>query len=156
MNFLAKGETMITASKIFKLLLVSFVIILLATACKKDDSNPTESSSNPSEFVGTWKLTKITVTISGINNDLTPEQAGTQMTIIANNDASFKMTTITSDGTTTSEGTWQIANGKLILKYADNTSETYDYTLSGNKFSIKTSVEALGQTLPAVLEFTKQ
>lgn len=149
------------ANWILKLFILYLIINLFFVACKKE-SSPTEPSLNPSEFVGTWKMTKVTVTLSGNNVELTPEQAETQMTIVAKADGSFIMTTIKKDSTTGENvtivlnGTWKIANGKIELKYSDGTSESLDFTLNGNKCTIKTTVQALGTTLPAVLEFTKQ
>ncbi|MDF1611305.1 MAG: lipocalin family protein [Stygiobacter sp.] len=146
---------------IIKFLISYLIITLFLAGCKKENS-PTEPSLNPSEFVGTWKLTKVTVTLSGNNVELTPEQAETQMTIVAKSDGSFIMTTIKKDSTTGENvttvltGTWKIANGKIELKYSDGTSESLEFTLTGNKCTIKTTVQALGTTLPAVLEFTKQ
>ncbi|MCX7875266.1 MAG: lipocalin family protein [Melioribacteraceae bacterium] len=144
-----------------KIFFVYIIISLVFISCKKENS-PTEPSLNPTEFVGTWKLTKVTVTLSGNNVDLTPEQAETQMTIVAKADGSFTMTTIKKDSTTgnnvttVSNGTWKIQSGKIELKYTDGTSEVFDFTLTGNKCTIKTTVQALGATLPAILEFTKQ
>jgi hypothetical protein len=138
-----------------------FLLSIVFVGCKKD-SNPTEPSTNPNEFVGTWKLSKVTVTLSGNNVDMTPEQAGTQMTIVAKADGTFTMTTIKTDSTTgqsettVQTGTWKIANGKIELKYSDGTIDNLDFTLTGNKCTIKTTVQALGTTLPAILEFTKQ
>lgn len=146
---------------LFKNLLNILVIILLLSSCKKE-SSPTEPSTNPSEFVGTWKMTKVIVVLAGNNVELTPEQAETQMTIVAKADGSFTMTTVKKDSTTGNNvstvltGTWKIANGKIELKYSDGTSESLEFTLNGNKCSIKTTVQALGTTLPATLEFTKQ
>lgn len=145
---------------------ISFVVVLILISsfffgCKKS-SSPTEPTTNPSEFVGTWKLSKVTVTLSGNNVDMTPEQAGTQMTIVAKADGTFTMTTVKTDSTTgqsettVQTGNWKIANGKIELKYSDGTVDNLDFTLTGNKCTIKTTVQALGATLPAVLEFTKQ
>ncbi len=131
------------------------VVIVIAIGCKKDD-NPTESTDNPSQFAGTWKMTKVTVTYSGSNIELTPEQAETQMTIVAGSDGSYQMTTVTTSGTTVQTGTWKINGTKMELKYSDGTSQSLDFTLNGNKCTIKTTVNALGTTLPATLEFTKQ
>ena len=141
--------------KLSKLVALFLVLIVIAAGCKKDD-NPTESTDNPSQFAGTWKMTKVTVTYSGSNIELTPEQAETQMTIVAGSDGSYKMTTVTTSGTTVQTGTWKINGTKMELKYSDGTSQSLDFTLNGNKCTIKTTVNALGTTLPATLEFTKQ
>jgi len=141
--------------KLSRLAALFLVVFLTATGCKKDD-NPTESTDNPSAFVGTWKMTKVIVTYSGSNIELTPEQAETQMTIVAGADGSYKETTITTSGTTVLTGTWKIVGAKIEIKYSDGTSKSLGFTVNGNKATIATTVFALGADLPATLEFTKQ
>jgi len=110
----------------------------------------------PNPFLGTWKMTKVKVTINGANLELTPEQAATQMTIEIRSDASYKSTTTTSSGTVIETATWRINGAKFELYYPDGTMQSLDLTVNGNKCYIKTTVNALNSNLPAVLEFTKQ
>ncbi len=138
-----------------KLVLLFLLLVIATVGCKKDD-NPTESSN--STFVATWKLTKLSATISGTPMEMTPEQAGTQMTIVANQDNTFTMTTTDGTGTKTNTGTWSTTGTQLTLKYSDGTSATYDYTLSGSTLTIKNypyTHETFGNLL-LNLQFTKQ
>ena len=147
---------MLLLKKYFKwILLLSFVLII-AAGCAKDEDSPTENTT--ATFVGTWKLTTITATINGQQISLTPEMAGTQMTIVSKTDNTFSMTTVTSSGTTTNTGNWSISGQNLTLKYSDGTSATFAYTLSGKTFSIKDYAytdPTLGN-LKVSLDFTKQ
>lgn len=118
-----------------KLVLLFLLLVAATVGCKKDDSNPTENSN--STFVGTWQLTKLSATVGTTPIEMTPEQAGTQMTIVANQDNSFTMTTTDGTGTKTNTGTWTTTSTQLTLKYSDGTSATFDYTLSGSTFTIK-------------------
>ncbi|MDP3583090.1 MAG: lipocalin family protein [Ignavibacteria bacterium] len=138
-----------------KLVLLFLLLVIAAVGCKKDD-NPTESSNSP--FVGTWKLTKLSAMIGTTPIEMTPEQAGTQMTIIAKDDNSFSMTTVDGTGSKTNTGTWTKTDTQLTLKYSDGTSATFDYTLSGSTFTIKNypyTHETFGNLL-LNLSFTKQ
>ena len=117
-----------------KLILLFLLLVIAAVGCKKDD-NPTESTNSP--FVGTWTLTKLSATIGTTPVEMTPEQAGTQMTIVAKDDNSFSMTTVDAAGSRTTTGTWTKTDTQLTLKYSDGTSATFDYTLSGSTFTIK-------------------
>ena len=137
-----------------KLVLLFLLLVIAAVGCKKD--NPTESSNSP--FIGTWKLTKLSAMMGTTPIEMTPEQAGTQMTIVANQDNSFSMTTVDGTGSRTSTGTWTKTDTQLTLKYSDGTSATFDYTLSGSTFTIKNypyTHETFGNLL-LNLSFTKQ
>lgn len=117
-----------------------------------------EFTTTASPLVATWKLTKVTVNLGGINLDLTPEQAGTQMTIICKNDRTFEVTMINSSGTTVDNGTWSATDKQITLNYQSGNSETLSYTLNGNKLIIKDKLVPgpNNTTIPATLEFTKQ
>ena len=141
--------------KYSKILLMISLIIIGLNACGKDDGNPTEVNAT---FVGNWKLTKLSSVISGTPIEMTPELAGTQMSISALADGSFSMTTTDAAGTRTSTGTWGTANNKLTLKFSDGTSATYDYSFSGNVMTIKGypySHPTFGN-ITLTLDFTKQ
>lgn len=143
-------------SRLRKFVLLFLLLVAAFAGCKKDDSNPTENTN--STFVGTWKLTKLSTTVSGTPIDMTPEMAGTQMTIVANQDNSFTMTTTDGTGTKTNTGTWTTTSTQLTLKFSDGTSSTYDYTLSGTTLKIKKypyTHETFGNLL-LTLDFTKQ
>jgi hypothetical protein len=140
----------------FEMMLLFCFVLILATGCKKDDSNPTESNSTA--FVGTWKLTLISTTYSGQPITMSPSDAGIQMTIVNKSDATFTMTTTDSNGATTYTGTYIKTDTNLTLKYSDNTSSTFAYTLSGNTLSIKDYpyTHPLFGALLLKLDFTKQ
>jgi hypothetical protein len=127
-------------------------VILLVTACSKDD-NPTDSND---PFVGTWTLTKIKVNLGGGYIDMTPESAQTTMQIIAKNDKSYKMTVVQEGVSTTYTGKYTLVNNRIEVVYDDGTQLAMEYTLVGNKLTIQTNVPFQGATVPGTLEFTKQ
>lgn len=135
--------------------LIILIVLGLSACSKDDDSNPTENNSS---FVGTWKLTKLSATIGGAPIEMTPEMAGTQMTIIAKSDNTFSMTTTDGSGTRTSTGTWNTAGNQLSLKFSDGTSATYEYSLSGTVMKIKNYpyTHPTFGNLSLTLDFTKQ
>ncbi len=132
-------------------------LLIFASGCKKDDSNPVEDNA-PATFVGTWKLTSLSATVSGQPLTLTPDQAGTQMTIVSKQDYTFTMTTIDASGTKVNTGTWSVTGTNLNLKYSDNTSATYAFTVTGTTLSIKDYpyTHPLFGALLIKLDFTKQ
>lgn len=136
-----------------KMLILLLFVSLFVTGCDKDD-DPASSSGN--ELVGTWVLTKITLTSLG-NTELTPQQVGYSATIIMKSDKTFTATYTDSDGTSTDSGTWSAANGKLTLKSSTGETEELPYGLSGNKLTVQTMLEVptFGE-IPVRLEFTKQ
>ncbi|KAF0151596.1 MAG: hypothetical protein FD143_1729 [Ignavibacteria bacterium] len=138
-----------------KMIAITVLMLLGLSACSKDDSNPTENNST---FVGTWKLTKLSALIGGTPMELTPELAGTQMTIVAKADNTFSMTTTDGAGTRTSTGTWSISGSQLTLKFSDGTSATYEYSISGSLLKIKNYpyTHPTFGSLSITLDFTKQ
>jgi hypothetical protein len=146
---------MVSLRKYFGVILLLSAISIFLGGCKKDD-NPVED--NTATFVGTWKLTNLTATISGVPVSMTPTQAGYQMTIVSKSDNTFTMTTITSAGTTTNTGTWSISGTNLTLKYSDGTSSVFAFTLSGTTLTIKDYAythETFGN-IKVNLDFAKQ
>ncbi|MEW6652681.1 MAG: lipocalin family protein [Bacteroidota bacterium] len=138
-----------------KIIAITVVLFFGLSACSKDDSNPAESNST---FVGTWKLTKLSALIGGAPLEMTPELAGTQMTITAKADNTFSMTTTDGAGTRTSTGTWSISGSQLTLKFSDGTSASYEYSLSGSLLKIKNYpyTHPTFGSLSITLDFTKQ
>ena len=145
--------------KYFKIILLFSSVIIIVSGCKKGDSNPV-GNNTPLEFAGTWKLTQVSTILSGQTVTMTPEIAGTQMTIISRQDGTFSMNSFdpTTGSPIVSTGTWSINGNNLTLKYSDNTSVTLGFTLSANSLSIKDYpyTHPLYGPLLVTLIFTKQ
>lgn len=139
--------------KTLKIFLVLIALVVAVSSCGKDD-NPT--SSDGSELVGKWTLTKITLTSVG-NLELSPKDIGLAVTFDLKSDRSFAATVVDSSGTSVETGTWSVANGKITMKSSDGTSEELPYSVSGNKLFVDSVVELdnFGE-VPARMEFTKQ
>lgn len=137
-------------SKIFFLLAA---LVFALSSCGKDD-NPT--SSDGSELVGKWKLTKITLTTVG-NLELSPNDIGIAVTFDLKSDRTFAATVTDSSGTSVETGTWSVASGKITMKSSDGTSEELPYSTSGNKLFVDSIIELdnFGE-VPGRMEFTKQ
>jgi hypothetical protein len=134
-----------------------FVFLIILAGCNKNDDSPT-SSDSPASLSGTWMLTKISIQLNGAAINLTPEQAGTQMSILAKNDGTYNATIIDQTGTTQQSGTWSINGSRLTFNISDGTVQTMDYAIHGNVLTVQQSVYVamLGQSSPATLEYTKQ
>lgn len=139
--------------KTFQIFLVLAALVFAASSCGKDD-NP--ASSDGSELVGKWKLTKITLTTIG-NLELSPNDIGIAVTFDLKSDRTFAATVTDSSGTTVETGTWSVANGKITMKSSDGTSEELPYSISGNKLFVDSVIELdnFGE-VPGRMEFTKQ
>jgi hypothetical protein len=138
------------------ILLLSAILIIPA-GCNKNEDNPA-SSDSPVSMVGTWMLTKISIQVNGAAINLTPEQAGTQMTILAKNDGTYQATIIDKTSTTQQSGTWSINGSRITFNLSDGTVQTMDYSIHGNILTVQQSIyiAMLGQNSPATLEYTKQ
>ncbi len=137
-----------------KSLLKSLLILFLLTfiACS-EDSNPTSSEAT---LTGTWKLTAIIVHTTSGDMTLLPDVIGHSMTVVLNEDGTYQATYTDPEGQHTETGTWTKADGKLTITI-NGVSETVEYTLSGNKLTINTTMEIEGFGVQNVtLEFTKQ
>ena len=141
--------------KIFFPLLIVFFSSLTFNGCKKDDSNPVAPGD---ELVGTWQLTKLTITYLGTKYDYTPAQANFSMTLVIKSDRTYQTTTVDQGVTSIESGTWSLSNGKINIKHQDGSTESVSYTLVGNKLTYDTTSPSgpNGEELPTTLEFTKQ
>lgn len=138
--------------------MLSFIILFLSvsilfTSCKKDDD---PVSSNGSELIGVWVLSKIVLTSMG-NIELTPEQVGTSVTFDIKANNTFTATVLDSSGTETQTGTWSVANNKVSMKSTDGETEEMAYTVTGNQLSVETiyDISTFG-LVPVKLVLTKQ
>jgi len=140
------------AKKILLLLLIS-ICILVVNSCKED--NPV---SPEDQLVGTWVLTKLTMTRQGQTIVQTPAEAGVQVTLILSSNKTFQMTKTDQSGTTTDTGTWSSTDKEITVKSSDGTTEVVPYILAGNKLSVtvQIAIEEGGIKSPVIMEFTRQ
>ena len=139
-----------TVKKILLLLLIS-ICILVVNSCK--DDNPV---SPEDQLVGTWVLTKLTMTSQGQTIVQTPAEAGVQITLILRSNKTYQMTQTDASGTETDTGTWSSTDKEISVKSSDGTTEVVPYILAGNKLSLTVQIEEGGIKFPVILEFTKQ
>lgn len=134
-------------------LFISFAFI--SNSCSSDEDNSNPLSSRESGFVGTWVLTKVSVTDLGGTTVLTPEQANMSITIQVNSDKTFSMSNTIEGKNENRSGTWNL-NGDIIVLTSEGEPEYLPYTVQGNKFSITIYVEEGDILNSRILEFTKQ
>lgn len=127
------------------------ICILVVNSCKEDNLVSPED-----QLVGTWVLTKLTVTRQGQTIVQTPAEAGVQITLILRSDKTYQMTQTDPSGTVTETGTWSSTDKEISAKSSDGKIEVIPYILAGNKLSLTVQVEEGGIKLPIILEFTKQ
>lgn len=140
------------AKKIFLLLVIS-ICILVVNSCKED--NPV---SPEDQLVGTWVLTKLTMTSQGQTIVQTPAEAGVQVTLIIRSNKTYQMTQTDQSGTVTETGTWSATDKEISAKSSDGKIEVIPYILAGNKLSltVQIAIETGGNKFPVIMEFTKQ
>lgn len=132
-----------------------FALLIAMIGCSSDDDNSNPLSSRENSFVGTWVLTKVTLTDLSGPHVMTPEEANWQMTIIVNSDKSFSLTSNIEGESQVQNGTWSL-NGDIISLASNAGTQRLPYTVDGNKFTISID-EPNGDVLNnRLLEFTKQ
>jgi len=127
-------------AKLVLVLLISIIVISLFMSCKNKTTDPTEPSGS-SGLVGTWKLTKLSVVTSTGSTTLTEAQlALLNFSIIfeLKSDNTYVMTEVDEGSTTSETGSWQATDKTLTVTSGDIT-QTFNYTLSGNKLSVSFS-----------------
>ncbi|MCX7798557.1 MAG: lipocalin family protein [Melioribacter sp.] len=141
-----------------KIILTSFILLLVFTSCDKKDDNPV---SPDEDIFGTWILTKVILPDYG-NMELDPRAMGLSATFKMKSDHTFEMTFVDSDGTSTDTGTWSISDGKITMKSSSGDEVVFNYELSGNKMRITMQMNVSEFGLPGsgemrvIMEFTKQ
>jgi len=130
---------------------------ILLTNCEKKSSTEVKAG----DLVGTWVLTKVTITF-GTGQSITLEgqalqAAGISGTITIRADGTYTAVMNMGDDPITENGTWTIDGNNLTLTTSEG-SETVPFTLSGNKLTITITedIDEDGQDDTMKLEFTKQ
>ena len=135
-------------------LLIVFLSSITFNGCKKDD-NPLAPGD---ELIGTWVLTKLTMTTPQGKVDMTPQEAQFEMTVVIRSDRTYTSTTVDQSVTETDNGTWSVSGDKITVKHQNQTTEVMTYRISGNKlyFDQTTTDSTSGEEMLITLEFTKQ
>ena len=133
------------------LCLTSVMLFLTGSDCdKKDTSTGPQADDHPTDLVGDWILTHVTV--PGLF-DGDPADAGMEQTIILNADGTF--TEISNmgeeDGPYAETGTWSATETTLTIEYEEETI-VIPYTLDGNTLTGTVTDDGTQITLT----FTKQ
>lgn len=148
---------MLVRSKYYFFIALAVVISAFA-GCKKDDNkNPAAPVEN--SIVGTWNLSKVTVTpASNVETVLTPAQLGLAINLIFKSDNTSVMTVTDSTGTTVERGTYTYTNNTLNLR--DSTGETqgqFPLTfMSNDMFHMQALIDIQGTSTSSTMEFTRQ
>lgn len=129
---------------VLAILLLSIVFI---SNCSDDDKKET--------LIGTWVLTSMKMSASGITVTVDPAEIGLSQTLTVYDDNTYRMV-ITEEGeTTTSYGEWSTSGGKLYTTEEGET-EVFDYSLKGDKLEIVYEETEEGQTVTITQIFTRQ
>jgi hypothetical protein len=131
-------------------------VLILSLACCKDDDNPTSSNGN---LEGTWKLSKIEVTVSGITMDVT-NQVDYNATVVLKSDKTYTMTIVASGETTTDSGTYSAKDGSITFTPTVGSTMVWTYTVNGSTLVAKTTLDlssySLSTETPVSFTFNKQ
>ena len=139
----------------FAIMCLSMLLIFISFGCSEDEEESNPLTARENAAVGTWVLTKVTVTDLNGTYELTPQQANMSMILVANSDKTFSMNTTMNGETNNATGTWSL-NGDFIVLSSERETELIPYTIEGNKFTITTYQQQGDILISAVLKFTKQ
>lgn len=144
--------------KLFNQLIAAGLILMflfISFGCSDDEEESNPLSSRESAIVGTWVLTKVTVTDLSGPHEYTPQQANMSMTLVARSDKTFSVNSTMNGETDNYAGSWNL-NGDFIVLASEGDTELIPYTIVANKFTI-TTYQQQGDILNStILEFTKQ
>jgi len=139
----------------FAIVCLLLLFVFISFGCSEDEEESNPLSARESAIVGTWVLTKVTVTDLSGTYELTPQQANMSMNLVARSDKTFSMNSTMNGETDNYSGTWSL-NGDFIVLASEGETELIPYTIEGNKFTITTYQQQDDILISAVLEFTKQ
>ena len=104
-------------SKLFiTLTLCAALVTIFFTSCDKDDESPT-GPSEPIDIVGTWVLTKMTLTTPTDTTVITPDEIAIKM-IFKSDHTYAEITVFDQSRTSTGSGTWSISGSTLMIKFS--------------------------------------
>lgn len=105
-----------------KLLLSLLILPMLFASCSKDSNEPgVELTAQEKLLVGTWKATNVVSQILDTNGEVADEQASTDINVTF----VFKTSGKVIDNEDF-EGTFRVANDRIIISYEDDDDYIYD------------------------------
>ena len=141
---------MLRLKSITSVIICVIFVALFAVNCDKNPTKPVEE-----RLVGTWELTKLTVTSQGatMTLDLSElQQSGFSVTLNISNDDTYTWTQTDEGVTTVETGTWSVSGKSLTTASSDGETTTFQFTLSDNKLTLKFSEDIASYTF----ELTRQ
>ena len=111
--------------------------MVLTTGCDKDD--------DADAFVGTWELEKATMTMGTIVEEITAAEMGLEVTLVAKEDGTVTMTSVSDSETETDSGTWKRVNDSTIELSSDG--ETMTMKKEGNYYIFEDVDEEYDMTM---------
>jgi hypothetical protein len=146
---------MIDLKKVFMVGLIA-VLVFSLSGCKSDD-NPVSSEG---DLAGTWVLTSVSATVSGLTLTRTPAEVDYNVTVKMKSDKTYQMTIITGGETTNESGTYAVSNGNITFTPSSGSAMTWSYSFSDSKLIAKTTLDLSSMGLlaetPVSFTFTKQ
>ncbi len=130
---------------------ISLAVIIIFSGCNTDNS-PTSPAE---DLVGTWTLTKLTLTYQGSISELKPEQVNLQMSIVINNDQTYKSNRIENGYESIESGKWSVSGSKFTTINENGYVETKTYTINSGNLIIITTTWYNNTISPATMEYKK-
>ena len=137
-----------------KLLFVFGLLIFMG--CEDDKAAAAAEDVNP--LVGVWEATELKLIHGDGAQETYQYGEDTDMgtvTYIFGADGTYTHTSVSSDGTITSSGTWSSNDGKLTIVDGDKT-DIADFTLSDNTFTLTVEVGEDDMPMTMVVTFIRQ
>ena len=144
------------SNKQAKIYLTILLIFILSVGCGEDgNTGPVPLSSREVEIVGTWALTKMTITDQNGIREINLEDIHYSMTILTKEDRTLTMTINSNGQESVQSGKWNVNNDYLIINFGGN-DILIPYPAEEKKFTLTFNQQEDNNTITQVLEFTKQ
>jgi hypothetical protein len=123
----------------------------MAVGCKNDDDDDNPVSTRPSNMVGTWDLTGVTLQYDGETEEYDPEDVTEYFPLNIQ---------LNSNGSGVADGvndfTWSTSGNRFTVTIPGEGSMTFTYSVSGSTMTTVIALEEEGTTYTFTLTWTKQ
>lgn len=142
-----------------KFLIVMFISIFLFLSILMncdDDKSPTSADNS---IIGTWELTKLTIvttTETTVIDESLLSAMGAYWTLTIKSNNEFESDYNLEAGPENETGMYSTSGNTLTVNFDSGGSDTFNYTLDGNKLTLTWTEEDDGETENLTADFSRQ
>lgn len=145
-------------STVLKLILMLFLTVAVFSGCS-DDDNPASAGSD--SLIGVWKATTSTISYGSESSpdsvDSFPFTAGTiEFTLTLKDDNTWTAVFVFLGESESSSGTWSVSGTTITVNEPGEETDTFEYSISGNNLTLKSSETIDGYTTYEVAVYARQ